>query len=245
VPAGEIAILAALAFVGALIFGTTGFGGALVAVPLATHLEPLQFALALYVLVDLGNALSVGLENPRKAVRAELKWLLPAILAGTAIAATVLVNLPRRASMGALGVFIVCYAIYALVRREGQGRIAPFWAWPAGLIGGITSTLFGSGGPAYVIYLSQRGMEKEPFRATLGLAILFSISMREVAFFLTGLLLDARVWIAAIFVVPSALLGIHVARRIFLRISREMLMRAIAVLLLASGGSLIYRALGF
>jgi len=244
-PAGEIAILSALAFVGALIFGTTGFGGALIAVPLATHLEPLQFALALYVLVDMGNALSVGLERPKNAVRGELKWLLPAILAGTAVAATVLVNLPRRASMGALGVFIVCYAVYALVRREGQGRISPGWAWPAGLVGGITSTLFGSGGPAYVIYLSQRGMTKDEFRATLGLAILFSISMRVVAFVLTGLLLDPRVWIAAIFVVPSALIGIQVARRIFLRISREALMRAIALLLFGSGASLLYRALGF
>lgn len=244
-PGGEIAVFAALAFFGALIFGTTGFGGALFAVPLATHLEPLQFVLALYVLVDLANALSVGLEKPKNAVRGELKWLLPAILAGTAIAATVLVNLPRRGSMGALGVFILCYSVYALVRRDAQGHVSAHWAWPAGVAGGITSTLFGSGGPAYVIYLSQRGMTKEQFRATLGLAILFSISMRVVAFFLTGLLLDPRVWIAAIFVVPSSLVGIHVARRIFLRISREALMRAIAVLLFCSGASLVYRALGF
>jgi hypothetical protein len=34
-----------------------------------------------------------------------------------------------------------------------------------------------------------------------------------------------------------------VARRIYLRISREQLMRAVALLLLGSGGSLIWRAL--
>jgi hypothetical protein len=146
--------------------------------------------------------------------------------------------------MGALGAYIVCYAIFALLRREGQGRISPHWAWPAGLAGGITSTLFGSGGPAYVIYLSQRGLTKEQFRATLGLAILFSISVRVGAFLLTGLLLDPRVWIAAVFAVPCGLLGIFVAKRIFLRISRELLMRAVAVLLLGSGGSLLWRALG-
>jgi uncharacterized membrane protein YfcA len=43
-------------------------------------------------------------------------------------------------------------------------------------------------------------------------------------------------------VVPACLLGIWVARRIFRRISREALMRAVALLLLASGASLVFRA---
>ena len=95
-----------------------------------------------------------------------------------------------------------------------------------------------------MIYLSHRGLTKEQFRATLGLTTLTSISVRVVAFLLTGLLLDPRVWKAAVFVVPSALVGIFIARRIFMRVSREMLMRAVAVLLLASGGSLLWRSLG-
>ena len=48
----EVALLAGIAFVGALIFGVTGFGAALVTIPLATHLVPLKFALALFVLAD-------------------------------------------------------------------------------------------------------------------------------------------------------------------------------------------------
>jgi uncharacterized membrane protein YfcA len=44
-------------------------------------------------------------------------------------------------------------------------------------------------------------------------------------------------------VVPSCLLGIWVARKVFLRISRDALMRAVAFLLLASGTSLIWRAI--
>ena len=110
------------------------------------------------------------------------------------------------------------------------------------LAGGITSALFGAGGPPYVMYLSQRGLSKEQFRATLGLTTLTSISLRVVAFLITGLLLEREVWIAAAAVVPASLIGISVARHIFLRISREALLRAIAVLLLLSGASLIARA---
>jgi len=239
----EAAVLAAIAFLGALIFGTTGFGAALVTIPLATHLVPLKFALALFVLADLAAALSVGLENPRHAVRAEWRRLVPMIVAGTACGVTLLVNLPRAAGMLLLGAFVLWFALFSLFRRSSGKIISPRWAWFAGFAGGITSTVFGAGGPPYAIYLSQRGLDKAQFRATMGLATLTSISLRFIAFLLTGLLLDPDVWLKAIAVVPACLLGIWVARRIFVRISRDALMRAVALLLLATGGSLVWRAI--
>lgn len=216
----------------------------MVTIPLATHFVPLQFALALYALADLSSALRIGFENPRHAVRAEWTRLVPMIVAGTALGVTLLVNLPRAAGMLALGAFVVSYALYSLFRHESARVVASSWAWLAGLAGGITSTLFGAGGPPYAIYLSQRGLSKEQFRATLGFATMTSISLRVLAFLLTGLLLDLQVWIAAAAVVPAAFIGIAVARRMFLRISRDTLLRAVTLLLLASGGSLVFRALG-
>lgn len=238
----ETAALAGIAFLGALIFGITGFGAALVTIPLATHLVPLEFALALFVIVDLAAAVSVGLENPRNAVRREWTRLVPMILAGTALGVTLLVNLPRAVGMLLLGVFVIGFALYTLRPHARQRIVSSGWAWAAGFAGGITSTLFGAGGPPYAIYLSQRGLSKAQFRATLGLATLTSISVRLVAFVLTGLLLDAKVWLTALAAVPGCLLGIWIARRIFARISRDALMRAVAVLLLATGASLIFRA---
>jgi hypothetical protein len=238
----ETAALAGIAFLGALIFGITGFGAALVTIPLATHLVPLEFALALFVIVDLAAAVSVGLENPRNAVRREWTRLVPMILAGTALGVTLLVNLPRAVGMLLLGVFVIGFALYTLRPHARQRIVSSGWAWAAGFAGGITSTLFGAGGPPYAIYLSQRGLSKAQFRATLGLATLTSISVRLVAFVLTGLLLDAKVWLTALAAVPGCLLGIWIARRIFARISRDALMRAVALLLLASGASLIFRA---
>ena len=69
-----------------------------------------------------------------------------------------------------------------------------------------------------------------------------SISTRVAAFVITGLLLDRSVWLAAAAAVPAALLGLFVARRVYRRISREALARAVALVLLVSGGSLVWRA---
>ena len=238
----EAVALAGIAFLGALVFGITGFGAALITIPLATHLVPLKFALALFVLADLAAALNIGFENPKNAVRGEWTRLVPMILVGTALGVTLLVNLPREAGMILLGLFVLGFGVFTLLPHARSRIVSPAWAWLAGLAGGITSTVFGAGGPPYAIYLSQRGLTKEQFRATLGFATLTSISLRTFAFLLTGLLLDWDVWLKALAVVPACLLGIWVARRIFVRISRDALLRAVAVLLLVTGASLIFRA---
>jgi len=235
--------LAAIAFCGSVVLGVTGFGAALFSMPLATQLVPLSFALPLFALADIANSFSVGLEKPKNAVRAEYLRLVPMILAGTAAGVTVLVNLPRNAGMLLLGAFVVAYAVYALLPHPHRQPISRNWGWLAGFVGGVTSALFGAGGPPYVIYLSQRGLTKEEFRATLGLVTMTSISLRVIAFLLTGLLLDEEVWLAAIVVVPAALAGIWLGKHIFVRLPRELLMRFVAVLLLASGGALLWRAL--
>lgn len=240
----EIAALAAAAFAGSVIFGVTGFGAALITVPFATHFVPLPFALALFVLMDLANAFRVGFENPKNAVKSEWTRMVPTILLGTVAGVTLLVNLPRGAATLALGAFVLLFALYSLMSNPDAPRVvSSAWAYVAGFAGGVTSTVFGAGGPPYAIYLSHRGLAKEQYRATMGFATLTSISLRTVAFLATGILLDPKVWTYAVFVVPAGLAGIWAAGHLFRRISRETLMRAVALMLLVSGASLILRAL--
>lgn len=238
------AVLAAAAFAGSMVFGLTGFGAALITIPVATHVVPLPFALALFALMDLGNAFRIGFESPRNAVRAEWMRLVPMIVVGTALGVTLLVNLPRRWGMLALGVFVLAYAMYSLVRPESHATTGRGWAWVAGFAGGLTSALFGAGGPPYAIYLSRRGLSKAQLRATLGFATLTSISLRVAAFLISGILLDWGVWIALLAVLPAAWVGLSLARRVFHRISRDALLRAVSAVLLVSGASLVLRALG-
>lgn len=242
----DAALLALIGFGGAFVFGVTGFGVALVTIPLATQFVPLPFALAVFALMDLSCAASVGFENPKNAVRAEWLRLVPTILVGTLIGVTLLVKLPRQAGLLLLGMFVLAFSAYNLYRQfrgEHHGTVSGRWAWLAGLAGGVTSSVFGAGGPPYVIYLSQRGLTKEQFRATLGLTTLSSISVRVIAFAVSGLYADSKVWLTALAVVPAALAAIWVARRAYRRISRELLMRVISVLLLFAGVSLVLRSL--
>ena len=202
--------LVPIGFLGALVYGVTGFGSALVTIPLATHFVPLPFALAVFVLQDFSSALRVASENPRHVVKAEVARMVPLMVVGTIVGTGLLLILPRKASMLALGLFVL---------------------------------LYGAGGPPYAIYLSHRGMSKEKFRSTLTLNLVFSIGFRVVARASAGLLFRTEVWMTALLVVPTAMLAIFLASRLFRRMSRELLLRLVALLLFATGASLIVRAL--
>jgi uncharacterized membrane protein YfcA len=245
VPEGWTAFLvfAPIAFAGAILYGLSGFGSALITVPIAAQFFPLPFVIASFALVDLSGALRLGLENPRNAVRGEVARMAPMIIVGLALGVTALVNLPRQASMLALGAFILVYALYSLARRATHGIVSQRWAYVAGVSGGITGTLFGAGGPPYAIYLAHRPLTKEQFRATLTMTSIFSIGLRVIAFLITGLLSDFKVWIAAAIAIPATLAGIAVASRIFHRVSREAVMRVVALTLLAAGVTLVVRAI--
>lgn len=238
-----LGLLALLAFGGAFIFSITGFGSALLTIPLATHLVPLPFALAMFSLLDLTNAWRVGLENPRQAVAAEWKFMLPGIAAGTVIGLTVLVNLPRHAAMVALGTFVLAVAVSNLVRGVAVAHAHHGWAPVAGIVGGVTGALFGAGGPPYAIYLSRRGLTKEQYRATLGICSIFSISIRVIGFIAAGLLMTAKPWLWALVALPAAAAGFWLGTRAFRRLSRDLLLRVVGIMLLGSGVSLIARGL--
>lgn len=236
--------LAPIAFAGGLIQGLTGFGSALVTIPLATFFVPLPFALAVFAVVDFANGLRLGLENPRNANLGDIARMVPPMILGILAGTTLLVNLPRKTSLLALGLFVLAYSLYSLVRRGPATIIGRHWAFVAGFCGGLAGTLFGSGGPPYAIYLSHRSLSKEEFRATMTLTIIFSVGLRLAAFAVTGLLTQDGVWIAAAASIPAGIVAIYLASRVFRVISRETVMRAVGILLFASGASLVARGLG-
>ncbi len=236
--------LIAAAGVGAayVIFGITAFGAALFTVPLLSQFFPLDFVLPLSVLLDVSAALALGTRFSREADKSELKLMVPTCLIGAVLGVTLLVSLPRAATIAALGVFLIAYGAHALHRGGKASIVGRGWAPVSGLAGGVLGTLFGIGAPPYAIYLSRRKTDLRAYRATLSNMVLFSVSIRALVFLASGLMLADRL-IGFAMLAPFALAGLWVGNRLQRRISREATLRLVSVLLLLIGASLIYRAL--
>ena len=236
-------VIAAAVVAGAyVIFGITAFGAALFTVPVLSHFLPLDFVLPMCALIDMSAALALGVRFSREADWSELRWMVPLSLAGAVAGVTLLVNLPRPATIAGIGLFLVAYGVYALRQKEAVRLVSRAWAPVAGFAGGVLGTLFGIGAPPYAIYLTHRMPDKLAFRATLSSMVIFSVSMRAVVFTASGLMLADRLAGFAV-LLPFALAGLWLGNRIHGRISRAGLLRVISILLLLIGVSLLARAL--
>jgi uncharacterized membrane protein YfcA len=70
-----------------------------------------------------------------------------------------------------------------------------------------------------------------------------SIGARFLAFAGAGLMFNGELWMVCVLLAPAAGLGLYCGHRMHLRISRQQMLRAIFIMLLVSGGSLLARAL--
>ena len=235
----------AIVFAGYVVFGISGFGATIVMVPVLAHLLPIKFVVPLCLLLDLGAAILMRAnKGGHGRNNAEIRWILPFMLLGMALGAYLLKVAPERWLMLALGVFVAGYAALSLMRGKGAaGHIARFWGAPISVVGGIGSSLFGTGGPVYAIYITRRMHDPGEMRATMSTIIAFSVLVRLVIFSVAGLLLKPELgiaWLAlCLFMGGGLLLGM----RLHSHMKPDQVRHLVHVLLVVSGSSLALRAL--
>jgi len=221
------------------VFGISGFGSSLISIPLLAHFLPLKVVVPLMVLLDFSAALASGLRQRAEVDRAEVRSVLPGMAVGIVGGVLLLRNLPGEPLLVGLGVFIIAFGLFSLLRRHPVPALPPAAAFPTGFIGGLLGALFGSGGPVYVVYFSSRLHDPARLRATLSVVFTLSTGLRITMFVISGLLLDIQLLVAALLLLPLMILGTRLGRRIHLALSRAQIAKVISVLLIASGASLI------
>ncbi|MCP5266620.1 MAG: sulfite exporter TauE/SafE family protein [Burkholderiaceae bacterium] len=241
--AGTIITLAPIVFIANFVFATIGFGGGVVGTPIAAQFVEPRFALSLFALFECLITVRILVAGAGDVARRELAGLIPACLVGVGLGTLLLVRLPVPALMLAMGVFVCLFVLHRLWPGNARTTVSRRWAPVAGFAGGIASAVFGAGGPPYAIYLSLRPLSVAQMRATLAANGVVSVGARVVAFALAGLYSTPRVWIAFITLLPVMILAIVVAERLARRIPRAQMTRAVYLLLVVSGASLIVRAL--
>ena len=227
---------------GYTIFGATGFGSAVVAVPLLAHLVPLTTAVATMTSLDFFAAQHTAWRQRHHIAWHEFRRIAPAAVVGIALGGTLLLNLPPKPALLALAIFVGTYGSYVLSGAP-RPRHAPAWlAIPTGVIGGVFSCLFGTGGPVYVVYLSARIQDKGALRATAASMVVLSVWLRLALFIATGVLhLPLLLLVALLLPVMGA--GLFLGHRLHDRLSSAGVLRLIAALLVVNAVTLLLRVL--
>ena len=232
----------AIVTLGYVVFGLTGFGASIVALPLLVQIFPMRFAVPMMLLFDLCAGLLLGLRNHRLLDRSELFRLIPFLIVGMAAGWTLLVRVDERWLLLGLGLFVTGYAVWSLASRAPAARVSRRWAAPAGLVGGAFTALYGTGGPIYTIYLARRLPDVSVLRATVGVLIFCTAWLRLALFTGSGFYRQPGLLALAATLLPCAALGYFIGSRLHTRLPARRARQAIWLLLLMAGSGLLLRA---
>jgi hypothetical protein len=137
-----------------------------------------------------------------------------------------------------MGLILVAYAVYSLLRPAAPRLAARGWAYPAGFLAGCLGGAYNTPGPPVVVYGSLRQWPKDEYRAIL-----------QTLFFINGVLIvtshllahhmTADVWTLYAWAAPALLLGLWTGARLDTRVNQERFRLLVTVMILVLGISLL------
>lgn len=242
------AIAAALAAVSLIAFAKGAFGGgiAMIGIPLMSlAMDPLTAGAVLAPLFLVMDVVALRYWSPKTWSRADVSWLIPGTLIGTALAAWLLMGLDERAVavlMGGLGLGFVLFWLSGGVSAQGWPA-RPGLALTAGAASGATSMIAHAGGPPVAVYLLGRGLPKEQYAGTTSIVFTFG-NIAKVVPWLLITPPDRGMLVLMALCVPAIPLAIWAGWRLHARLDRKKLYAACYAILVVASVKLLWSGVG-
>ncbi len=221
--------------------GVSGFGSALVAMPLLVMFMDVKMAVPLCMLNGLIITLFLSLQLKNHIDWKKIMPLFLGCLPGIYVGVTFLKEVNSDVIKILLGVILIAYALYGLVLRPKSRKISPTWSYPAGFATGAIGSAFSTGGPPAIIYTTLTGWSKNDIKATLS-GFFFSTGLIiAVAHAINGLttIVVLRYFAASI---SFVFLGVYVGSIYYGRLKKETYVRVILGILILMGIMMIVSA---
>ena len=217
---------ALIIFVGSLLQGLAGFGGALVSMPLILFYAEPTWAAPVVVLCYTINRVPALF-----VLRKNLMWGHSLLLIGAAVPGALLGGLLLKSVapgiiMKILGTVLVLFSAYKIMAPDFKVVFSRIWALPTGLLSGILGAAFGTDGPPVVVYAALKSWSKEQVVGMLQSFFLFANFIVVGSYWYHGLLTASVLKVSGVGA-PFAVAGILFA----LKMNRRMSQRRFEVIL--------------
>ncbi|MCK5378131.1 MAG: sulfite exporter TauE/SafE family protein [Acidobacteria bacterium] len=229
-------------FVAELVYVLLGFGSGLIAVgTLALVLPEIRDVVVLVLLINLPAEVFVVWTSRREIRRRGVLLLAIGIVVGIPVGAWILSFGEPIFLLGILGLVLVAIGGVFLALPNGAGVRMPAVVGPiAGLISGLLTGLFGTGGPPLVLFFRIQGLTKAAFRGNLMVLFLMMGVIRLPSYIALGLITPVRL-VAGAAVLPAVLAGGVVGHLIHLDLSEKTFRRIVSAALVVLGLLLLVR----
>jgi uncharacterized membrane protein YfcA len=228
----ELVGVAAVFALGAAAQAATGFGFALLAIPLLSIIVGPKTGVVGMSIIGLGFTGFMVLRNHRHADRRVVLLSAAAGLLGMPLGLWVITHADQETLRIIIAAVVLVFA--ALLWRGLTLPDRTSTDAVAGLASGVLSTSTGTNGPPLVIAFHAKGLEPSAFRATLAAVFLFQGAVALSGFALTGQVTQ-RAAIVAAAGVPGIVAGWLAGQWVFQRTDPERFRHVVLAMLALSG----------
>lgn len=233
-------LLAGIVLVAAMLQTLSGFGFALVVMPLAVHLVGIYTAAPFVAAIAL-SLYAINLLRQRQALDwTELRRLGVVAALGAPVGIWLLTRIDANIIRTALGGLLASYALYTLFGQKKVRPITQRWAYVSGFAAGCLGGAYNIPGPPLILYGSLRQWPHQRFRAVLQAIFLVNGMVVVGTHLLTRHYTQsvrALLWPAW----PALLIGVALGARLDQRLPAQYLRNLIMILIFVLGLSLIVR----
>ena len=239
-----IAVGAAL-LLAAFVKGTSGMGFPMIATPMVALILDIRTAVVILIIPNLiMDATQIFRGRLSTEIFRRFKWLLLWTVAGVFLGTKVLVMLPGWILNLTLGITILAFVGWSLVKIEFEisPRLEKFLSPAVGLVGGFLNGMTNAAGPAPAIYLYSLRLRKLEFIKSIATIFIVTKLAQLVAVSTWHLFAPATLKLSlevTLFVLAGFYLGLKTQDRV----NQETFNRALLVILFVIGVVLIWRSL--
>ena len=239
----SIQVIAALIFFSAgFLQGVSGFGSALLAMPLLVLVIDVREAVTLSLLNGLLINLFMSFQLQRHLDWRKILPLISGCVPGIYVGVNILKNVEASYIKLGLGALIISYALYCLLGRLQPRGISQNWGYLAGFATGTIGSAFSAGGPPSIIYTTLTGWKKDEIKATLAALFFFTTVLAVAAHYFSGLTTMPVMRLYGVTALP-VLAGVFLGVQYSKRIATKTYLIIIYYLLIALGAMLIVSGL--
>lgn len=147
--------------------GVSGFGSALIAIPLLTFIIDIKTAVPLCSLTGTVIATYMTLQLRHSFDLKKIGPLCIGSVPGIAVGVILLKSVPSHIIQALMGVFLIGYGLYNLFFIIPPKRLHRRWGYLAGFLTGAIGAALSAGGPPAIIYTTLNNWTKDEIKATL------------------------------------------------------------------------------
>lgn len=230
-PTSSLVFLVITAFIAGLARGFSGFGSALIFMPLASSVIGAQLASPLLLLIDFSTSLTLIPNAAKRADKGDVGIISVGALIGIPLGTAVLALADPLTVRWIIALLIIALLALLMSGWKFHGRTTIPLTVSVGVVGGFFGGLAQAGGPPVVIYWLRDGAVAAVTRANIILYFAIGDLMIFVTYFFGGLWTATLVGLAVI-TGPLFALGLWLGSKLFGKAS-DTLFRRICYALIA------------